>query len=135
MNDLVTFWKRNSLKVKLQVIHSFILLPGFVFHELCHWLMSKVLFVKVKKVVLEFYKLDGNNLKPFKGEIHTAYDTTTKLGIIKDLLINIAPLIGAGILVLIKWWLVFYVVIAWGVIKLSPTDNLNVQMNIKLLRK
>ncbi len=73
---------------------AFIFFPGTVIHELSHFVMAIILFLKVRDIHV-FPEWDGNYLK--LGRVY--YE---KKDVLRSILVGIAPvIIGVGLL----WWL------------------------------
>lgn len=85
----------KSLSLTLQLLHfeqtfvvfiiALIFLPGTLIHELSHWLMAKILFVRTGKISL-FPQLQGSTIRMGTAEVE-------KVDRFRQLLIGLAPFI------------------------------------------
>lgn len=83
----------NSQQITINIL-SFIFLPGIIIHELAHWFMASILFVRTGEI--EFLpQIQGDVVK--LGSVAIA-----KTDLIRRFLIGVAPIIiGLGIMLLV----------------------------------
>ena len=74
------------------VLFSLLFFPGVFIHELSHFLMAKLLFVSTGKVSLI------PEAKP-KGRLRLGYVEISKVDILRDSIIGMAPLIAGGLFI------------------------------------
>ncbi|MBP9690944.1 hypothetical protein KBD81_02585 [Candidatus Woesebacteria bacterium] len=104
---LLFFISRVSIKRLFQVLHTFfrrdtmvfsiisaIYIPGTIIHELSHFFMAIVLFLKVRDIHI-FPTWDGSYIK--LGSV-----TYEKKDVFRSILVGIAPIIVG---ILLFWWL------------------------------
>lgn len=72
------------------LLYYFVMLPGVIVHELGHWLMAKILFVKVKKVQLWPQKT--------RGIVRLGLVETAQTDPVRSALIGLGP-VAAGVAV------------------------------------
>lgn len=81
----------RSLEVAL-VIFSILFLPGVLLHELSHFLMAKLMFVRTGRFSLVPRQLED-------GRLLLGYVETAPADFLRDSLIGVAPLISGGLFV------------------------------------
>lgn len=127
------FFKRVNFKIKLSILITLFELPAVVYHELCHVIGAILTFSRITKIEVNyFYKVEGEYLKSYEFTVNT--NTRGKFVHLRALIINVAPVIGILILLLIDLRFIYWIIASIKTFWLSKVDIENVTYNWKHLK-
>lgn len=117
-------------KRKILRMYAIYSLPAFLIHELSHWVVAKLLFVKTNSFVIHVTYGEGVEKETREGYVVTT-TSNNALGIIKSVMISAAPTIAwflmvCGLFVDSLWWLYLYAITTPGTMTASDGDKKNI---------
>ncbi len=93
--QITAFLLVQNQNVMLSLYH-FIMLPGTIVHELSHWLMAQLLFVRIDKVTIPLLPKKSKGNQFILGNVQTV-----KTDPIRSSLIGVAPIFGGCAVILL----------------------------------